>query len=71
MTATRNDVHQLVDELGEDRLTEAAAALRGLVQRNSSSRRRQFRFAAGMSAEPDLATRSGEIVRDELGGRGA
>ena len=64
---TRDVVHQLVDELGEDRLSEAATALRELVQR-SDSPRRQFRFAAGMSAEPDLAARSGDIVRDELGG---
>jgi hypothetical protein len=29
--------------------------------------RRTFRFAGGMHAEPDLAARSAEILRDEFG----
>jgi hypothetical protein len=69
--SSRNDVHELVDQLDEDGLDEAAAVLRRLVQRRSEERpdhtRRRFRFAGGMSAEPDLATRSGAILRDELG----
>lgn len=56
-----------------DDLNAAEAALRGLVQRSAepadSRPRRRFRFAGGMNAEPDLAERSGQILRDELGRR--
>lgn len=34
---------------------------------NADERPRRFRFAARMSAEPDLARRSGEILRQEMG----
>ncbi|WP_219418986.1 hypothetical protein [Pseudonocardia nigra] len=69
--SSRSDVHQLVDQLDEDGLDEAAAVLRRMVQRGSEDRsdrpRRHFRFAGKMSAEPELAARSGAILRDELG----
>ena len=72
--SSREDLHQLVEQLEADDLSAAEEALRGLVQRSAepadATSRRRFRFAGGMEAEPDLAERSGQILRDELG-RGA
>lgn len=72
--SSREDLHQLVEQLEVGDLSAAEAALRGLVQRSpepaSTTPRRRFRFAGGLEAEPDLAERSGQILRDELG-RGA
>jgi hypothetical protein len=72
--SSREDLHQLVEQLDVDDLDAAESALRGLVQRSAETPvrapRRRFRFAGGMTAEPDLAARSSEILRDELG-RGA
>ncbi len=68
--SSREDLHQLVEQLDAGRLTEAEAALRSLVQRSgepvSTEPRRRFRFAGGMTAELDLDERSGQILRDEL-----
>ncbi len=70
----REDLHQLVEQLDAGDLGAAETALRSLVQRSAelpvAAPRRRFRFAGGMEAEPDLAARSGQILRDELG-RGA
>ena len=63
--STREELHELVDQLGDDRLDDAQAALRELSQH--SVVRRRFRFDAGMQAEPDLGERSEQVLRAELG----
>ena len=63
--STRDELHQLINQLGEDRLADAGALLRDLNQRGVV--RRQFRFDAGMRADADLSQRSEQVLRDELG----
>jgi hypothetical protein len=66
----REDLHQLVEQLDAGDLGAAQAALRGLVLRSLEPVRapqRRFRFFGGMEAEPDLAERSGQTVREEFG----
>ncbi len=67
---TRDRLHELVDQLEVGELRAAEVVLRGLLRRPVepvSAPPRRFRFAGGLEAEPDLAERSGQIVRDELG----
>lgn len=63
--SNRDELHQLIDQLGEDRLDDAEELLKDLTQRGTVHRR--FRFDAGMSAEADLGRRSEQVLRDELG----
>ena len=63
--STREELHELVEQLGDDRLDDAEAVLRELNQRGVV--RRRFRFDAGMAAEPDLGERSEQVLRAELG----
>lgn len=65
--STREDIHRLVDEIDEQQLKAAAEALRGLTQRGGGQPKRRFSFAGQMSAESDLAQKSGDILRTELG----
>ena len=60
----RDELHQLIDQLGDDRLDDAGELLRDLNQRGVV--RRQFRFDAGMRADTDLGQRSEQVLRDEL-----
>lgn len=78
----RDDVHRLVDELDDAVLPEVARQLAALTQRNRASateadveeavanlRRRLPWIGALHSGRGDLAERSAEILRDELGTR--
>jgi hypothetical protein len=70
----REDAHRLLDELDEDQVAAAAELLRDLVRQRrplddepAATSRRQLSFVGMISAEPDLAERSAEILRRELG----
>ncbi|MGQ0778560.1 MAG: hypothetical protein ACT4NY_29805 [Pseudonocardiales bacterium] len=73
----RENAHRLLDELDEDQVSTAAELLRDLVQQRhpldddpdelTAQQRRQLSFVGMISAEPDLAERSAEILRRELG----
>lgn len=80
--STRDDVHRLVDELDEAALPDAARQLAALTQRDRTSatsadtaaavaelRRRLPWIGSLHSGQGDLAERSSQILRDELGGR--
>lgn len=79
--STRDDVHRLVDELDEEALPDAARQLAALTQRDRTSAtsadtaaavaelRRQLPWIGSLrSGQGDLAERSSQILRDELGG---
>ena len=66
MTATRDELHHLVDQLDDDTVPGAAELLRDLAARQGRPRRRPSWFGA-LSAGPDFAERSEEILRAELG----
>lgn len=80
--STRDDLHRLVDELDEAALPEAVRRLAKLRQRNRASaaeadieaaiadlRRRMPWIGSVHSGKGDLAERSAQILRDELGTR--
>lgn len=80
--STRDDVHRLVDELDEEALSDAARQLAALTQRDRASAttadtaaavaelRRALPWIGSLhSGQGDLAERSAQIVRDELGAR--
>lgn len=62
----REELHQLVDQLSETQLRPALQLIRGRVE-ESSGPGRDLPFFASFEAEPDLAERSEEILRTELG----
>ena len=65
----RDDLHQLVDAVPEDRLLSVVELLRQFTELGDEMRpRRVFRSAGALSAERDLAARSVDILRAELGG---
>jgi hypothetical protein len=66
MTATRDELHHLVDQLDDETVAGAAELLRELAARHARPRRRPSWFGA-LSAGPDFAEQSGEILRNELG----
>lgn len=66
MTATRDELHHLVDQLDDDTVPDAAALLRELAARQSQPPGRPSWFGA-LHAGPDFAERSEEILRAELG----
>ncbi|MGH3501420.1 MAG: hypothetical protein ACRDQA_11120 [Nocardioidaceae bacterium] len=66
MAATREELHHLVDQLGEDKVPGAAALLRELTDHADRPRRRPDWFGA-LHAGPDFAERSEDILREELG----
>ncbi|MGH3821476.1 MAG: hypothetical protein ACRDRA_01315 [Pseudonocardiaceae bacterium] len=70
----RADAHRLLDELDEDQVATATELLRDLVRQRrplddepAAPSRRPLSFIGMISAEPDLAERSAEILRRELG----
>ncbi len=66
MTITRDELHRLVDEVPQDQLPNASSYLRELV--HDHSHQRTFRSRGAFSGPTDLAARSKDIIRDELGG---
>lgn len=80
--STRDDVHRLVDELDDEAVPDAARQLAELSQRNRANateaeaeaavtelRRRIPWIGSLHSGQGDLAERSAQILRDELGTR--
>ncbi len=66
MSAMREELHQLVDQLPEDELRPALELIRGRVTEHGGHGR-DLPFFASFEAEPDLAERAEEILSAELG----
>jgi hypothetical protein len=66
MSATREELRQLVDQLPEAELRPALELIRGRVAEHAEDGRDRP-FFASFEAEPDLAERSEEILTAELG----
>lgn len=63
MRATHEELLQLAEAVPDDQVPAATALLRQLVRKSG---RRTFHSDGIISAEPDLAERAKEIVREEL-----
>jgi len=65
-----DDLHHLVDQLAEEQVDEARAFMLGLVEQRPPAEqstapvRRRLSFIGTLSAEPDLAERSEEILEE-------
>jgi hypothetical protein len=66
MSAMREELHHLVDQLSEAELRPALELIRGRVTEHAGQGR-DLPFFASFEAEPDLAERSEEILSAELG----
>ena len=65
MAVTHEELLRLAEAVPDDQVPAATALLRQLVRKSG---RRTFRSEGIISAEPDLAERAKEIVRDGLNG---
>jgi hypothetical protein len=63
MSAMREELHHLVDELPEAQVGPVLDLVRDHVGDKDSGKRRRLSFAGMLDAEPDLAARSEEILR--------
>ena len=72
MSAMREELHQLGDQLPEDELQPALELIRGRVAlirgrlAEHGGQQRDLPFFASFEAEPDLAERAEEILSAEL-----
>jgi hypothetical protein len=66
MSAMREELHQLVDQLREDELRPALKLIRDRVAEHGGQGR-DLPFFASFEADPDLAERAEEILSAELG----
>ena len=66
MSAMRDELHHLVDQLPEAELRPALELIRGRVAEHDGQGR-DLPFFASFEAEPDLAERAEEILSAELG----
>ncbi|HUZ52291.1 MAG TPA: hypothetical protein VMU94_07155 [Streptosporangiaceae bacterium] len=66
MSTMRDELHHLVDQLPETQLRPALQLIRGRVEEHRGAGR-NLPFFASFEAEPDLAERSEDILRAELG----
>jgi hypothetical protein len=66
MSAMRDELHHLVDQLPEAELRPALELIRGRVAERAEEGR-DLPFFASFEAEPDLAERAEEILGTELG----
>lgn len=66
MSAMREELHQLVDQLPEDEVQPALELIRGRVSQHGGQGR-DLPFFASFEAEHDLAERVEEILSTELG----
>jgi hypothetical protein len=64
---TKERLHQLVDEIGDEQADELLRLADAVLESAPSGRPRPSWVGALRSAEPDLAERSEEILRTELG----
>jgi hypothetical protein len=69
MSAMRDELHHLVDELPEGKVERVLALVRDHVDDGRPQRRCRLSFTGLLHAEPDLAVRSKEILRAEFGSR--
>ena len=60
---SREEIHRLVDALPAARLLEVEQLLRASLEEAAPKTPRRFASAAALSAEPELAERSEEILR--------
>ena len=72
----RDEFHHLVDDLPDEQVAPMLALVRASLEdppadTEPARRRRRLSFAGLISAEPDLAARSEDILRDEIGHRTA
>jgi hypothetical protein len=65
MSAMREELHHLVDELPEEEVRPVLELIRGRADASHSAR--DLPFFASFGSDPDLAERSEEILRAELG----
>lgn len=65
MSAMREELHHLVDQLPEAELRPALELIRDRVEEHDQGR--DLPFFASFEAEPDLAERAEEILEAELG----
>ncbi|SRR5579875_3315150 len=65
MSAMREELHHLVDELPEEPIRPVLELIRGRADASHSAR--DLPFFAPFESDPDLAERSEEILRAELG----
>ena len=65
MSAVREELHHLVDELPEAEVRPVLDLIRGRV--DAAHGLRDLPFFASFESDPDLAERSEEILRAELG----
>jgi len=65
MSAMREELHHLVDELPEAEVRPVLELIRGRA--NAAHAVRDLPFFASFESDPDLAERSEEILRAELG----
>jgi hypothetical protein len=63
MSAMREELHHLVDELPEGQVGLVLGLVRDHVGDKDPGKRRRLSFAGMLHAEPDLAARSEEILR--------
>jgi hypothetical protein len=66
MSAIREELHHLVDQLSEKDLRPALELIRGQLAAHENDKC-DLPFFASFAAEPDLAERHEEILRTELG----
>jgi hypothetical protein len=66
MSAMREELHQLVDQLPEAELRPALDLIRDRIAEHDEPGR-NLPFFASFEAEPDLAERAEEILSAELG----
>ncbi|MBT2397616.1 hypothetical protein [Streptomyces sp. ISL-100] len=72
------ELHRLIDRLRPEQAEAVRSVVLQLVVDNTpapepaapteAQRRRRLSFGGAIEAEPDLATRSSDILREELGG---
>jgi hypothetical protein len=63
MSAMREELHHLVDELPETQVGPVLDLVRDHVSEKDPGKRRRLSIAGMLHAEPDLAARSEEILR--------
>jgi len=67
MSGPRDDAHRLVDALSDDQVQSAVQVLRQLADEPAEEPVREFAWIGMLSAEPELAEDSADILRRELG----
>jgi hypothetical protein len=78
MSTPREELHAMIDELPDDAAAELVPDMRAILRHRLEVRRRRAAehrpwppswFGAVPGSSPDIAQRSEEILRDELGRR--